>query len=78
MPDGYVLQIKGHANQHASKSAAYTKSLSLARAKYVYNYFAGKGIDKKKMTTVGGGNAEPDPNLSHEDNRLVRLKIVPK
>ncbi|MFZ5630473.1 MAG: OmpA family protein [Spirochaetota bacterium] len=78
MPDGYVLQIKGHANQHASKSAAYTKSLSLQRARYVYNYFAGKGIDKKKMTTVGVGNAEPDPNLSHADNRRVTFKLVPK
>lgn len=78
MPAGYVLQIKGHANQHASKSAAYTKSLSLQRAKYVYNYFAGKGIDKKKMTTVGVGNAEPDPNLSHADNRRVTFRLVPK
>ena len=78
MPDGYVLQIKGHANQHPSKSAAYTKSLSLQRAKYVYNYFAGKGIDKKKMTAVGVGNAEPDPSLSHAENRRVTFKLVPK
>ncbi|MFO1469631.1 MAG: OmpA family protein [Turneriella sp.] len=76
MPPGYVLQVTGHANQHPSKSAAYTKSLSLQRAKYVYNYFIKKGIDKNKMTYVGVGNAEPDPNLSHSDNRRVTFKIV--
>lgn len=76
MPPGYVLQVTGHANQHPSKSVAYTKSLSLQRAKYVYNYFIKKGIDKNKMTYVGVGNSEPDPNLSHSDNRRVTFKIV--
>ncbi|AFM11537.1 OmpA family protein [Turneriella parva] len=78
MPAGYKLQIIGHANQHASKSAAYTKSLSQQRAKYVYNYFAKKGLDKSKMTYVGVGNSEPDPNLSHADNRRVTFKLVKK
>jgi len=78
MPAGYKLQITGHANQHASKSAAYTKSLSQQRAKYVYNYFVQKGLDKSKMTYVGVGNSEPDPNLSHADNRRVTFKLVKK
>ena len=33
MPEGYLLQIVGHANQHPSKSAAFTKSLSTQRAR---------------------------------------------
>lgn len=78
LPDGYVLQIRGHANQHPSKSVAYTKNLSEQRARYVYNYFAKKGIDKKKMTWVGVGNAEPDPSLSHDQNRRVTFQLVPK
>ncbi len=78
MPAGYKLQITGHANQHPSKSAAYTKSLSQQRAKYVYNYFVQKGLDKSKMTYVGVGNSEPDPNLSHADNRRVTFKLVKK
>ncbi len=76
MPAGYVLQVTGHANHHPSRSAAYTKNLSQQRAKYVYNYFIKKGIDKKKMTFVGVGNSEPDPNLSHSENRRVTFKIV--
>ncbi|MGC4027178.1 MAG: OmpA family protein [Mesorhizobium sp.] len=78
MPEGYLLQVVGHANQHASKSEAYTKSLSTQRAKYVYNYFAAKGIEKKKMTYTGVGNAEPDANLSHSDNRRVTFKLIKK
>lgn len=78
MPEGYLLQIVGHANQHPSKSAAYTKSLSTQRAKYVYNYFAAKGIDKNKMTYAGAGNSEPDPNLSHSENRRVTFKLIQK
>jgi hypothetical protein len=78
MPAGYKLQITGHANQHASKSAAYTKSLSQQRAKYVYNYFVQKGLDKSKMTYVGVGNSEPDPSLSHAENRRVTFKLVTK
>ncbi len=78
MPEGYKLQVTGHANQHASKSVAYTKSLSEQRAKYVYNYFVKKGLNKSKMTYVGVGNSEPDPNLSHDQNRRVTFKLVKK
>ncbi len=78
MPAGYQLQVVGHANQHPAKSTAYTKSLSLQRAKYVYDYFGRKGIDKKKMTYTGVGNSEPDPSLSHSDNRRVTFKLIAK
>jgi len=78
MPDGYLLQIVGHANQHRTKSVAYTKSLSVARAKYVYNYFVKKGVDKSKLTYTGVGNDEPDANLSHDNNRRVTFKLVQK
>ena len=78
MPEGYLIQIVGHANQHPSKSAAFTKSLSTQRAKYVYTYFVSKGIDKNKMTYTGVGSSEPDPNLSHSDNRRVTFKLIKK
>lgn len=76
MPAGYKLQVTGHANQHAQKSAGYTKNLSTQRAKYVYNYFVKKGVDKSKLTYVGVGDSEPDSSLSRDQNRRVTFKLV--
>ncbi len=76
MPAGYKLQVTGHANQHAQKSAGYTKNLSTQRAKYVYNYFVKKGVDKSKLTYVGVGDSEPDTSLSRDQNRRVTFRLV--
>ena len=78
MPAGYVLQITGHANQHASKDAQYTKTLSVSRARYVYNYFLKKGIAKTYLSYQGVGADEPDSSLSHDNNRRVTFKLVAK
>ena len=49
MPEGYVLQITGHHNQHPDKSKRTGKGLSVQRAKYVFDYFVKNGVAKEKL-----------------------------
>lgn len=74
MPEGYKLQITGHANPVGAP--AFIKSISLQRAKFVQAYFVKKGLEPKKMIAVGVGDTEQDPNLSREQNRRVTFKLV--
>ncbi|AFM11041.1 OmpA family protein [Turneriella parva] len=79
MPEGYVLEITGHHNQHPEKDKRKDDGkggLSRQRAKDVYNYFVKNGIPKEKMTYRGAGSAERDENLSREKNRRVTFKVV--
>lgn len=79
MPEGYVLEITGHHNQHPDKDKRQDDGkggLSRQRAKDVYNYFVKNGIPKEKMTYRGAGSAERDESLSREKNRRVTFKLV--
>jgi outer membrane protein OmpA-like peptidoglycan-associated protein len=79
MPEGYVLEITGHHNQHPDKDKRKDDGkggLSRQRAKDVYNYFAKNGVPKEKMTYRGAGSAERDESLSREKNRRVTFKLV--
>ncbi|MFO1527368.1 MAG: OmpA family protein [Turneriella sp.] len=76
MPEGYVLQITGHHNQHPDKSKRKGNGLSVQRAKYVYDYFVKNGVPKEKLSYRGAGSAEYDKNLSRSENRRVTFKVV--
>lgn len=76
MPDGYVLQITGHHNQHPDKSKRTGNGLSVQRAKYVYDYFVKNGVAKEKLAYRGAGSSENDKNLSRDENRRVTFKVV--
>jgi len=76
IPEGYVLQISGHSNPHPNKAYRKGNSLSVKRAKFVYDYFVEKGVPKEKLTFRGVESAEYDKSLSHDDNRCVTFKIV--
>ena len=79
MPEGYVLEITGHHNQHPDKDKRKDDGkggLSRQRAKDVYNYFVKNGVPKEKMTYRGAGSAERDESLSREKNRRVTFKLV--
>lgn len=79
MPEGYVLEITGHHNQHPDKDKRKDDGkggLSRQRAKDVYNYFVKNGIPKEKMTYRGAGSSERDESLSREKNRRVTFKVV--
>lgn len=76
MPEGYVLQITGHHNQHPDKSQRKGNGLSVQRAKQVYDYFVKNGIAKDKLAYRGVGSAEYDKELSREKNRRVTFRII--
>lgn len=76
MPEGYVLQITGHHNQHPEKSKRTGNGLSVQRAKYVYDYFVKNGVAKEKLAYRGAGSSENDKNLSRDENRRVTFKVV--
>lgn len=76
LPEGYKLQITGHANANSGRSAAWVKNLSTQRAKFVQAYFVKKGLDGSKMIVNGAGDTEQDPGLSKEENRRVTFKLV--
>lgn len=76
MPEGYVLQITGHHNQHPDKSKRTGNGLSVQRAKYVYDYFVKNGVAKEKLAYRGAGSSESDKNLSRDENRRVTFKVV--
>lgn len=76
MPEGYVLQITGHHNQHPDKSKRTGKGLSVQRAKYVFDYFVKNGVAKEKLAYRGAGSSENDKSLSRDENRRVTFKVV--
>jgi outer membrane protein OmpA-like peptidoglycan-associated protein len=76
MPEGYVLQITGHHNQHPDKAQRKGNGLSKQRAKQVYDYFVKNGIAKEKLSYRGVGSSEYDNSLSREKNRRVTFMIV--
>ena len=76
MPEGYVLQITGHHNQHPDKSKRTGKGLSIQRAKYVYTFFVKNGVPKEKLAYRGAGSEENDKSLSRDENRRVTFKVV--
>lgn len=76
LPEGYMLQITGHANQHPDKSKRVGSGLSVKRAKVVYDYFVKNGIAKEKLAYRGAGSAESDEKLSRANNRRVTFKLV--
>lgn len=76
MPEGYVLQITGHHNQHPDKSKRKGNGLSQQRAKQIHDYFVKNGIPKEKLTYRGVGSSENDKSLTRAQNRRVTFKIV--
>ena len=53
----YQIEIQGHTDNEGSEET--NKVLSEKRALRIKNYFVSKGIDEKRITTVGYGNTLP-------------------
>jgi OOP family OmpA-OmpF porin len=72
------VSIEGHCDIRGTDE--YNQRLSERRAKAVFNYFASKGISKKRMRAVGFGRSRPlVPNTSEENmakNRRVEVKVI--
>lgn len=78
IPDGYVMQITGHAADYPTP--ALQRSVSVARAKKVYDELRKAGVPASKMTYKGVGISEPREGYSPKDfaQRRVSFKAVKK
>jgi OmpA-OmpF porin, OOP family len=56
-------------------NANYNKKLSQSRAESIMNYFASKGVDGKRMTAVGMGEANPIATNSTAAGRAKNRRI---
>ncbi len=84
LPEGYVLQVTGHADARGPEQPTGNKpgniKISSDRAETVYNALQKKGITSDKMTYKGVGSSEPIPgsNPRAAENRRVTFKVVPE
>ena len=72
------IEIGGHTDNQGSE--AYNETLSLARAKAVYEYLLAKGIKKERLTYKGYGESVPIADNATEEgratNRRTEFKIM--
>jgi outer membrane protein OmpA-like peptidoglycan-associated protein len=82
---GAAIEVRGHTD--ATGSASDNQSLSERRAAAVADYFATRGIDKSKLTSVGLGQTVPnyletnpdgsDNTAGRDQNRRIEVVIRP-
>jgi len=84
IPDGYVLEVRGHTDARGPESAMGDKpgnlKISTDRAKAVYDSLSKAGIKSNKITYRGVGSSQPLANAdpSSAQQRRVTFMIVPK
>lgn len=76
---GMEIEISGHTDNIGS--ASYNKNLSQARANAVKNYLTNKGVDARRVKSVGYGEERPlasndDEKEGRELNRRVEFKVL--
>ena len=76
LPFSFVIQ--GHVcctsgQKDAIDRATKKRNLSVVRAKFVYDYFLGKGIDSKRMSFEGLGHRFPLGGRPENDRRVEIL-----
>ena len=78
VPDGYVMQITGHAANYNSKSEQ--KRVSTDRAAKIYSELKKAGVPASKMSYKGVGIDEPAAGYGDKDaqQRRVSFKAVKK
>lgn len=77
--DRIRVEIAGHTDNVSS--AAFNKRLSLLRANAVKDFLTSKGVDTRRVTTVGYGEERPlasndDEKEGREINRRVEFKVL--
>ncbi len=83
IPDGYTLQVTGHADASGPEEPVGNKpgniKISTDRAETVYNALRRAGIDSPKMTYKGLGSSEirEDIDPRADEQRRVTFKVLP-
>jgi OmpA-OmpF porin, OOP family len=74
------IEIGGYTDNVGDESL--NKNLSEKRAKAVYDYFVGQGIDESRMVYAGYGSknpiAENTTTEGQKKNRRIEIKILKK
>ncbi|MCL1910972.1 MAG: OmpA family protein [Leptospirales bacterium] len=84
VPDGYVLQITGHADSSGPEQPVGSKpgniKISTDRAKNVHGALQKHGITSDKLTYKGVGSSQPLAGVAGTDakQRRVSFVVVPK
>ncbi len=84
IPDGYVLEVRGHADARGPETPEGNKpgnlKISTERAKVVYDSLANAGIKSSKITYRGVGSSQTIQNIdaTSAQQRRVTFVIVPK
>ncbi|MBN2159082.1 MAG: OmpA family protein [Spirochaetes bacterium] len=84
LPDGYVMECRGHADSRGPEDPEGDKpgnlKISRDRAKAVYNALAGQGLKTNKITYRGVGSSQPLAGYATTapQQRRVSFVIVPK
>ena len=82
MPDGYVLEIKGHTDARGPEEPTGDKpgnnKISTDRARSVYNSLKKRGISSSKATYRGVGSSELKPGIDPKSpaQRRVTFAVV--
>lgn len=75
-----AVVVQGHTDSTGSEE--HNQTLSERRAKAVYNYLIGRGIDGRRMTAVGYGESLPvaanDSDWGRQQNRRVDILLKAK
>ncbi|MBV6645041.1 MAG: PD40 domain-containing protein [Cyclobacteriaceae bacterium] len=73
-----IVEVSGHTDDRGS--ATYNNTLSFNRAKAVYDYLMGAGVDDKKLRYKGYGASQPisanDSEAGRRKNRRIEFLIV--
>ncbi len=67
------IEIGGHTDDKGSDD--YNKNLSNNRAKSVVDYLIKKGIDAKRLTSIGYGESTPVVPNDTDDNRAINRRV---
>jgi outer membrane protein OmpA-like peptidoglycan-associated protein len=74
-----LIDVDGHTD--STGSASHNQGLSERRAASVANYLAGRGIDQRRISTMGYGMERPVASNASEagraQNRRVEISIAP-
>jgi outer membrane protein OmpA-like peptidoglycan-associated protein len=73
------IDINGHTD--STGSLAHNQQLSERRAASVANYIGGRGVDQRRISTMGFGPSQPVASNATPDgraqNRRVEIQIAP-
>lgn len=84
LPEGYVLEIKGHTDSRGPEERLGDKPgnmyISAERAKTVYESLKKQGIPESKLRHRGVASTEPiiGPDPKSPQQRRVTFKVVPR